>query len=281
MDRSKAMEAAHTQRSQEIAPFRNVAERWAPYLQQNGATADMMFDSLMRVEYQLRTGTEAQRIQLLHGVAQQYGINLNPQQEAQAPTAEEDPLGIHKHLEKFQNPIMSRLEQLEGGLSQLSGGLRTNVSAQQQQSVAAAQTQITKFRSEQGADGKSAHPHFDEVEAEMASLAQIDQANGIQPNIPSLYERACWLNPAVRTEACSVEHSTGIGQGTGQEQEGSPRGRRFGRRRRWHWKRSARKPSRFPGSGLRRQHGVGHNLVGGEHGDTESFGDRHDHALQP
>ena len=57
MDRSREMEAAHTQRSQEIAPFRAAAEQWSPYLQSVGATPDRAFNSLMQLEYGLRTGT--------------------------------------------------------------------------------------------------------------------------------------------------------------------------------------------------------------------------------
>ena len=61
MDRHKDMEAAHTRRSQEIAPLRNAAEKWTPYLSQMQADPATTFDSLMQYEYGLRTGTNEQK----------------------------------------------------------------------------------------------------------------------------------------------------------------------------------------------------------------------------
>ena len=46
MDRSKDMEAAHTKRSQEIAPLRGAAEKWTPYLNQMQAEPSQVFDKL-------------------------------------------------------------------------------------------------------------------------------------------------------------------------------------------------------------------------------------------
>ena len=58
MDRSREMEAAHTKRSQEIAPLRNASERWAPYLNQIQAEPSQVFDSLMQYEYGLENWHE-------------------------------------------------------------------------------------------------------------------------------------------------------------------------------------------------------------------------------
>ena len=45
MDRSRAMEAAHTQRSQEFAPLRQTIERWQPFFDNIGAPAPLAIDA--------------------------------------------------------------------------------------------------------------------------------------------------------------------------------------------------------------------------------------------
>ena len=44
LDRYNKMEAAHTQRSQEIAPLRKATEKWTPYLAQIQAEPSQVFD---------------------------------------------------------------------------------------------------------------------------------------------------------------------------------------------------------------------------------------------
>ena len=57
------MEAAHTKRSQEIAPLRNAAEKWQPLPQPAiRPSRTQVFDNLMQFEYGLRTGTNEQRM---------------------------------------------------------------------------------------------------------------------------------------------------------------------------------------------------------------------------
>ena len=98
MERSNAMEAAHTQRSQEIAPLRNAVSGWEPYLTQRNMEPAQTFQNLMQAEYTLATGTNEQKIGLLQTLAREYGVNLGGNGPA-APTAEEDPFEIHKQIQ--------------------------------------------------------------------------------------------------------------------------------------------------------------------------------------
>ena len=74
LDRSKAMDATHTRRSQEIAPLRGAVDKWSGYLGQLGATPEQAFDMLIAAEYQLRTGTPEQKRAAMTQLARDYDI---------------------------------------------------------------------------------------------------------------------------------------------------------------------------------------------------------------
>ena len=178
LERSKAMEAAHTQRSQEIAPLRNAADNWKGYLQGMNMQPEHAFNELMKVEYGLRTGTQAQKIGILRQLVNDYGIQA-PQEGADQ---QENPqiAALQQQFQEFQNGQQNWQQQ--------------QVQAQQQQ----VQAEIEAFRTELTEAGKLAHPHFGEVESLMTSMAQADRAEGKQPHLKDLYERATWASPTVR-----------------------------------------------------------------------------------
>ena len=116
MERSNAMEAAHTQRSQEIAPLRNAVSGWEPYLTQRNMEPAQTFQNLMQAEYTLATGTNEQKIGLLQTLAREYGVNLGGNGPA-APSAEEDPFEIHKQIQSAVAPLAQQVQQLGQGTS--------------------------------------------------------------------------------------------------------------------------------------------------------------------
>ena len=95
-----------------------------------------MFDSLMQYEYGLRTGTNEQKMNILLGLARDYGVNFTQEGNGNgAPSAEEDPFGIHQQIKQAVTPIANQLHQLTGNIQQ-------NNYATQQSSVADAQQSI-------------------------------------------------------------------------------------------------------------------------------------------
>ena len=192
MDRSKDMEAAHTKRSQEIAPLRNAAEKWTPYLSQMQAEPSQVFDKLMQHEYGLRTGTNEQKINILLGLAHDYQVDMRTNGNGEPPSAEEDPFEIQAKIQAAVGPIAQQVQQMNGNMQQQQG-------YSQQASQAAAQQNIDEFRDRKGADGKPAHPYFSEVFDEMLARAQAKQAAGQTPDIAQLYEEATWTSSSVRS----------------------------------------------------------------------------------
>ncbi len=190
MDRYKGMEAADTQRSQEIAPFREVAEKWSGYMQQAQTTPALAFDNLMGIEYRLRTGTQAQKMDVLRDIINAYGIAA-PQTDDQgnvvAPVRDE------------------RLDGLINEIQQLRQQSHGDMQARRQAELQRQQTQLNDFVSQKNGDGTLAHPHFGDVEQEMVRLAQADVQAGKQPDLKDLYDRACWSNPAVRARLIEAQ----------------------------------------------------------------------------
>ena len=181
MERFRGMEAAHTRRSQEIAPMRQLSEKWDPYFQQLGTPAPQAIDLLLQTEYKLRYGSNAEKLQLIQKLVQDYGIQA-PDEEGniQAP-----------------NPEIASLRQ---DIQNLSNGFQQQHQQFQENRNASVANQVTAFAEAKGSDGQLAHPHFGEVEAEMTRLAAGMLQEGVQPNLDDLYERACWSTPTVRAK---------------------------------------------------------------------------------
>ena len=201
LDRDKAMEAAHTRRSQEIAPLRSAAEKWNPYLSQLQADPATTFDSLMQYEYGMRTGTNEQKINILQGLARDYGVDFRTNGNGEPPSAEEDPFEIQQKIQAALNPVMQQVQQLNGSVQQQQG-------YSQQASQAAGQQYINEFRDRKGADGKLAHPYYPEVFDDMLAMAQAKRAANQTPDIAELYEQAIWSNASVRAKMQAAERHT-------------------------------------------------------------------------
>ena len=200
LDRSRAMEAAHTQRSQEVAPMREAITEWTPYLNSLGITAPQAVNAMLGAEYKLRTGTPEQKQQMLAKMANDYGIPMGEPPE-DAPQVDPNYLA------------------LQGEIRDLRAGLNNSAQAQHGVRVHEATGAVQAFAEAKNADGSFVHPHFGEVEADMTRLAQADVAAGVQPNIDQLYERACWSNAAVRGQLISAQQTAAETQRLATEKE--------------------------------------------------------------
>ena len=186
MSRSQAMEAAHTQRSQEIAPIRQLSEQWKPYFDQLGVPAPMAINQLLSAEYELRTASNGRKLEIMRGLVRDYGI--------QAPDAEGSEPQTNPELEALRFQVQQMQQGQEGYLAQ-----------QQNVRVQNAQAQLQAFSTQADDSGKLAHPYFGEVQHEMTVMAQADMQNGIQPDLQSLYDRAVWANPVTRQKVLEAQ----------------------------------------------------------------------------
>ncbi len=187
MERSNAMDAAHTQRSQEIAPIRGFMEKWDPYFRQMGADPGAAMNHVMEAEYILRTGTQAQKLDLLKQLIHDYGVEAPGEGGENAPP---------------QDP---RVDQLAQQMQELAHRNNAQAMHAQNAQMQAANNAIHSFTSAKNEDGTLAHPFFGDVQVDMERLAQADIDSGRQPDLKDLYDRACWANPTVRQKLLDMQ----------------------------------------------------------------------------
>lgn len=168
---------------EEVAPLRNVAEKYTDYFANLNVKPADAFEWLVHAEATLRHGTPEQKRVQLERLAQDYGISLAP---AEAPSDDDD---------EYVDPKVSQLSE---EVAQLRGQLTSRQRAEIKEQQAKAEQQVSTFRDAKTEAGAPAHPYFADVESDMVALAQADRAAGKIPDIADLYERACWQNPSIR-----------------------------------------------------------------------------------
>lgn len=168
---------------EEVAPLRNVAEKYTDYFTSLNVKPADAFEWLVNAEATLRHGTPEQKRVQLERLAQDYGISLAP---AEAPSDDDD---------EYVDPKVSQLSE---EVAQLKGQLTSRQVAEQREQQAQAEQQVIAFRDAKTEAGAPVHPYFADVESDMVVLAQADRAAGKTPDVADLYERACWQNPSIR-----------------------------------------------------------------------------------
>lgn len=186
LNRHKAMEGDYTRKMQELAPLKQyqaIDQIFAPYadqLKETNQTPASVITHWASIDKSLSDNP----VETLHWLASQYGVNL-------AEAAEQTP-----------NPQVMELSQQVNQLKQQIGEKER---LQQEESYNAYYNKIEEFSQEKTEAGELAHPYFEEVHADMAKLAQIDRAEGKEPELSDLYERAVYMNPSVREKHLSAQ----------------------------------------------------------------------------
>ena len=203
MDRHKAMEAAHTRRSQDIAPLRNLEQQWRPHLQAIGAQLPQVANQAMEFDYAMRSAaSNDQKLDVLINLGRQYGVDFNGGGAAGGGqwNDENDKFGVARQVQEMQQPIVQQLRQFGDQLGRIQTQGTTFQQAQAQRELARAEQLVSEFQNRKDAKGNLAHPFYADVEQDMKVLAQAWKASGRPLDISELYKQACWMNPAVRTK---------------------------------------------------------------------------------
>ena len=194
-DRANNMDAAHTRRSQEIAPYRQLNEKWGPYAQQLQANLPQVVDGLLDTEHTLRTGTMAQKRAVALDILNNYGITFDDQGE-----------GAGEGGAGEANP---ELAATRAEVAEMREYLRGQGAFAEQQQHDQLMNQVHAFAAETNTAGQSAHPYLEQVYEQMIQLAAGDRATGQQSNLKGLYDRAIRLNDDVFAKVqASNAHST-------------------------------------------------------------------------
>lgn len=236
MDRHNSMEADYTRRIQEIGPQREILDRYRPYFDSLGITPHEGLAKLFGAEEMLRTGSPVQRAAFYQQLGRDYGIIPPgfdwPGVYSQTPPAHQgaqpqgyggaeqggqdynsDPYGAPPPGAPPAGPIQPGANgDVSARVAALEENMRREAIARQQSGT----SQITAFAGETNPDGSLKHPYFDDVVADMTSLAASMNARGQRPDLETLYENACYANPTIRAKMEAARSRSGSSNSEGR-----------------------------------------------------------------
>jgi hypothetical protein len=209
--RHREMEADHTRKTQEIASFRKdyepIDQLLAPHadaMRERGFTKASLVRAWYDVERGLMAGGDI-AAQLVAGIAKNYNLDRGAIARHLGLTA---PSASPTEPPSPQAPANAPNlpPEIEQRLSRYDQFIQQQQQTEQQRQVAAyndaanrVMTDIEKFAAETDSSGALQHPHFRDVENQMAVLAQVARASGNSvPHLSELYEQAVWANPSTR-----------------------------------------------------------------------------------
>lgn len=168
--REKALVGDNFQKA--IAPFMD-------NIQASGVEPVQAVQALFNADNILRKGSQQQKVQALHQLARDYGIDI--QQAAQTPQQNFDP----------------QVFGLQQKLTQMESWIQQQNLAREQQETQTLNSEITRFASQPD------RVHFEEVRNDMAGLLQA----GMAADLNDAYEKACYANPTVRAKVLAQQQA--------------------------------------------------------------------------
>ena len=213
LDRHKAMEGDYIKKTQAIAAFKReyepVDKIFEPYrdrMKAGGWTPAKLVEAWGNVEKRLMEGDG---VNVVAGLVQGYKIDLGqvartlglrPRQQqangngaAQPAQPQHDPLSLSP-----DHPVVRQLNSIQERLAAEDRARADEVRRRQTAAETRVMGEIEEFKSAQDDKGNLLYPHFDDVEAAMAQLAQSANATGKPLSLKDLYETAVWANPSTR-----------------------------------------------------------------------------------
>jgi len=159
--------------------IRNAISPFMRTIEAAGVTPDVAVQALFNADAMLRSGSQQQKVQMLHKLASDYGIDI--QQAAITPAEQFDPNTY---------ALQQKLTQMESWIAQ------QNQAREQQESVTL-NSEIERFSKD------PANVHFAAVREDMAGLLQA----GIATDLRDAYERAIYANPTVRNQVLAEQQA--------------------------------------------------------------------------
>jgi hypothetical protein len=230
MDRFKAMEGDYTRKTQATAhlqkEYGKVDEMFAPHreaMRQKGFTPSGLIEAWANVEQKLAGGPDS-AIEVIKGLVRGYNLpvqklatalGITPQAAAQQPQGDQQqPTAVQDGKVVAVPPeVAAELKAVREQLGQFGQRFQTidqqNANARRAQEIeqeTAVTNQVNEFKSAVDEKGSPKHPHFEEVEAMMTSLAQAALASKQPvPSLDQLYETAVYANPSTRDKVLTAQ----------------------------------------------------------------------------
>jgi hypothetical protein len=163
-----------------VEAFERTIKPFEQFIAAEGANPLQAVQNLMQTAAQLRVGAPAAKAQLVAQIVQQYGIDIGMLDSALAagPQQRQQP-----QAQQFRDPRVDQILQQQQQSQQM----------QEQQIEEAIGGELQTFAAD------PAHEFFQDVRGIMADLVEVAAKQGVVLSVDDAYERACQINPQVRT----------------------------------------------------------------------------------
>lgn len=164
--------------------MRKVVEPYRMVVESNYGTPENAMQAFLQTASALQMGSQQQKLQTIVGIAQQFGIDLNPLFKPVQPGQQQP--------QQFTDPRVD----------QLLAHQREQDQQRQQRDQREIEGNVTRWMNEKDAAGNPLRPYVGDVINELSVLIpQIRQADSSLTHLQALeqaYDRAVWANPDVR-----------------------------------------------------------------------------------
>lgn len=148
---------------------RDIAAPYLPIIQMEGADVHKSWENYLQTSYALRNGTDFQKSQALHAIAQRFNVDLN--------------------LAHQQGAVHPEVANLRHQLQQMQQKLQGQDQERQQREQDQTLRQIAEFSTAPG------HEHFEKVKVRMGTLLETGEAKDME----DAYQQAIWSHPEIRS----------------------------------------------------------------------------------
>jgi len=206
LEREQAMQADYTRKTQELSALRRdyepVDKLFTPYKDQmksSGHTPFSLIEGWANVEKALMNG---KGIDVVRGIVHGYKLDANSVIAALG-AAPGNSQQQQPGQQVFQLPpeVQAKLQKID----QFETRFQAQDQAVKDAEVARVSQAIDDFKSAKDGQGNALHPHFEDLETDMAVLAQVVRAQGKTPDLNDLYEKAVYANPSTRAKVLAAE----------------------------------------------------------------------------
>lgn len=216
--RHSEMEADYTRKTQKIAAFEReyapIDQMFAPHaedLKRAGYTPSTLIQAWYNVERELQQG---RGVGIVKSLVDGYKLDRGEIAKAlglTAPTAGagvEQPAAPDQPTSAIPPELARELNELKSWRAQQEQERANAARAQQAAEANRVMSTIEEFKGAKDQAGNLAHPHFEEVEAEMTRLAIAARTAGQPvPSLDALYDQAVWANPSTRAKALEAQRA--------------------------------------------------------------------------
>ena len=224
--RHKEMDADYTRKTQEIASYRRewdqVAQMFAPHtaaLQQRGLTPASVIQGWHSAERMLMAGGE-QAAEMIARVIDGYKVDKGMvARRLGLPTSTQSPAEPADPQNTTNAPVATLPREVEQRLAAMQAWIANETHSREREAATRVMTDIEQFAAATDANGNLQHPHFREVEDDMARLAVLSRSAGRPPVLKDLYEQAVWSNPTTRERMLTEQRAALEAQHAAEEQK--------------------------------------------------------------